>query len=675
MKNTISLLSLILIFVSLPFFGNAQRLEILVDAPSVVIQGGEFDVTYVVRRPDQKNVPLQIGKEFFDQCNCVYLASEESSEIKKIKGVRIREISVRCHLKATSDESILLPSYELSVGRRTISSAESVVQVRPNEKYNAEYKAAIAGIKRIGINTENIALEQCDANANLMLFSSDRKNITVLVASAKYYETLSDPILMWSDQNVLHSFEEIRNFVSFYDDQLENTLLSNNRFIFKPETVSVDPLLKKLSWGTGEPYNIKCPEYANVSRSAVALTQLLSFYRYPTNLVGETTYRRGRREVLERDFTTQGFAWGDAMDYFQTHSDLSLQALGTILETVSVAVHSDFGGDKDWPLERIPYALINHLDYKSTCRIIRDNKPERMISLLYSEINEQRPAIVELVGSNSSLDYAVCDGYKSDYLHLVFANQGKCNGWYKASLSTSPIDHVISGVVIGIQPNDGRKIERSITLTKPNTLSTLLNESDKKEITSLKIIGKISNDDIRLLRRMAGAVSVGEYSWFGQLEKLDLSEASIVPVANTYYYEQEGRYLQESRTNTSNSLMNQMIGIFISRGGCEYDEVSKTARFYSVKNVIGDYMFAGCQNLKEIILPAKTTKIGEKAFSGCISLPVIDLPSTVTEIGDEAFSHTWSMQHVNLHSNPKKYDSERAFIDSSLGNQGFFLLR
>ena len=54
--------------------------------------------------------------------------------------------------------------------------------------------------------------------------------------------------------------------------------------------------------------------------------------------------------------------------------------------------------------------------------------------------------------------------------------------------------------------------------------------------------------------------------------------------------------------------------------------------------VIPDYAFANCPNLKTFSIPTSVRHIGYKAFFGCKSLPAITIPEGVTSIGGLAFT-------------------------------------
>ena len=61
---------------------------------------------------------------------------------------------------------------------------------------------------------------------------------------------------------------------------------------------------------------------------------------------------------------------------------------------------------------------------------------------------------------------------------------------------------------------------------------------------------------------------------------------------------------------------------------------------------ISDSLFYGCSSLKNITLPKGITKIGEHAFCDCISLEEVDIPEGVTHIGVYAFSGCHNLKKI-----------------------------
>ena len=146
----------------------------------------------------------------------------------------------------------------------------------------------------------------------------------------------------------------------------------------------------------------------------------------------------------------------------------------------------------------------------------------------------------------------------------------------------------------------------------PGTLSTLISETEKYELTTLKVVGNLNSDDIRFLREMAGCDARG-IETDGKLAILDLSEVTIFEGGNLYYY-----------------------------GG------APTAKHCTSNNSIGSHMFDHCARLISIVLPNNVTSIGEFAFEECTGLTSITIPNSVTSIGQWAFSYCASLSSITI---------------------------
>ena len=94
----------------------------------------------------------------------------------------------------------------------------------------------------------------------------------------------------------------------------------------------------------------------------------------------------------------------------------------------------------------------------------------------------------------------------------------------------------------------------------------------------------------------------------GQLQKLDLSGATIV-AGGDKYFDRDGLYDEEG---------NQQYG---------FDLHSVTTR----DNVIGECLFAGCSRLEEIKIPTNIIEIGEFAFM-CTNISSFDIPEAVVKV-------------------------------------------
>ena len=94
-------------------------------------------------------------------------------------------------------------------------------------------------------------------------------------------------------------------------------------------------------------------------------------------------------------------------------------------------------------------------------------------------------------------------------------------------------------------------------------------------------------------------------------------------------------------TARDDSLIDNYNKIFVSYFGKE--------RIVSIPETvtsIGDYAFARCESLRQIVIPNSVTSIGKGAFLACCSLRQIVIPDSVTSIGDDAFIGCKSLRRI-----------------------------
>ena len=195
-----------------------------------------------------------------------------------------------------------------------------------------------------------------------------------------------------------------------------------------------------------------------------------------------------------------------------------------------------------------------------------------------------------------------------------------------------------------------------LNVAKAGTLNQLVSYSQKNQIINLKLTGLLNGDDIRFIREMAGRDSNGNKTE-GQLQILDLSEASIVAGGDYYYYKSSKKYYINDNTLTNY--------VFYQCENLSSIEIPKTVikigdyAFYDCKSLtsidipndvaeIGDYAFSNCTNLVSIGMPNSVIKIGSSTFSYCKSLTSIDIPNSVTEIESATFLGCTSLASINL---------------------------
>ena len=158
-------------------------------------------------------------------------------------------------------------------------------------------------------------------------------------------------------------------------------------------------------------------------------------------------------------------------------------------------------------------------------------------------------------------------------------------------------------------------------------LSKFVDDTNKYNITKLKVSGYLNGDDIRLLREMAGRDYSGNETE-GKLVDLDMTDAVIM----------DGGYYFSGYTCKKHE---------IGEGFFSDTKLKNIILPVTIKS-IGRFPFSGCHSLTSIIIPEGVTCIGQYAFSQCSSLTSIVLPSGIREISFGAFYECSSLTSIKI---------------------------
>lgn len=158
-----------------------------------------------------------------------------------------------------------------------------------------------------------------------------------------------------------------------------------------------------------------------------------------------------------------------------------------------------------------------------------------------------------------------------------------------------------------IQTN--KSASKSVEVKTEGTLSSLIDESEKYQITSLIVSGRLNSDDISFINDLLLKPEGGN----GKIIALDLSNTVI-------------------------------------------------DKSYGTDDDISEDMF-GSTLIKNIILPKNTRSIGWNAFRNCIQLEAIQIPSKVSYIGASAFSYCTSLKAITFEGNSLTHIDNWAFSD------------
>lgn len=222
-----------------------------------------------------------------------------------------------------------------------------------------------------------------------------------------------------------------------------------------------------------------------------------------------------------------------------------------------------------------------------------------------------------LLTTNTEYEVVIDKTYSWIKLDKIENAQAKVQKLY---ISVSETETPRTGVVLIKDKNSDLIQELSITQTNKSasksvevqtagTLFSLIDESEKYQITSLTVSGRLNSNDISFINDLLLKSKGGK----GKIIAVDLY----------------------------NTLIDKSYGTD--------EEIDKS-------------MF-GNTLIKNIILPKYTRSIGWDAFRGCIQLETIQIPSKISYIGASAFNYCTSLKTITFEGNSLTHIDNWAFSD------------
>jgi len=192
------------------------------------------------------------------------------------------------------------------------------------------------------------------------------------------------------------------------------------------------------------------------------------------------------------------------------------------------------------------------------------------------------------------------------------------------------------------------QVSKTIEVTIPGNLSTLLTEDEKSTVTNLTVTGTIDARDIKCMRDQMSVLS-----------DIDLSESSIVAYDGgvaTYPY---------STSYPANEVPAYSFrNYYLSLAKASLNSIILPKTLIS----IAKSAFSTCPNLKSINIGNSITTIGDDAFIGCYGLTTVKMGNSVTTIGKTAFQYCYALNDLTIGDNVVSI-GEAAFDDcTSLTN-------
>lgn len=610
-----------------------------------IVQGDRIQIVYEL---DATNYSI---KSFSGGVECGQVEKLER-EKSALDGARRIRVTATFRIYGAGKLKVL-PMSALVDGEEVFSD-EAVIDVKPNPEYGKQWQIAYGFLSDKGVSAPLLSYKY--GTETLCAFTDDNNKCFVITASESYGKYLDDPILAYGMGNSMWNGERtgkdntIYAILDKFDRQLKH--LRDKNEIYESHVMTsvsrnpegVVPLLGDIVYGQDYPYNMYFPKEKVGDKDSccmagcgpVALAQILGYYHNPVELKGNTvlTTLSGKRySVNLSDYPVR---W-DGSD--RDIASLMIDCAGSI--SAEISPYSTASSLSDFKS-----ALINYWGYSPRCRMVEDKYNYDALALVYREIDSGRPVIL----SDESHIF-ICDGYEGDYLHFNLGWGGHCNGFYRVLVVPSMKNNQLhfGSFLMGVQPLD-EKTEKSVHVNEPGTLSTLLDAISQTTVTQLVVTGQINGEDIKCLRKMAGAkAGVSSDTETGSLMILDLSGAAIKGGSNYLDRRADGIVLKGYQSGASGlfSYNYNMAEITdadwaeITKRGLEKlenvllykgDDGHYYASYLTADDVIGDHMFSDCENLTTIILPKNNKKIGNYSFHNCKALMTVsNRPSNISK--------------------------------------------
>ena len=354
------------------------------------------------------------------------------------------------------------------------------------------------------------------------------------------------------------------------------------------------PALLTCQWNQGSPYNMYCPQFFDTGETCVtgcvatAMAQIMYYHRVRSvrsvqaDIPGytcATDWENYGKMTVQGIPKNSPIDWNDMTDTYNSRStDAAKRAVANLMKYCGVSVEMDYGrsstGGSGAVSQHVVTALKKYFGYDAGASYVyRSNySDDAWDELIYNELANGRP--VHYSGRGTSGGHAfVCDGYDGDgYYHFNWGWGGYCDGNFLLSDLTPP------GFGIGSNGGGFNDKQGAIFGAKPD--------------------GNLSPDDSPMYFSDAAvkAVCVSKWDTNGDGE-LSYQEAKAVTAIGTEF--------KGSTAITS------------------FEEL----RYFKNLRSIGAEAFAGCSQLKSIVIPEQVGEVGASVFAGCAALEKVEVVS------------------------------------------------
>lgn len=328
--------------------------------------------------------------------------------------------------------------------------------------------------------------------SNFYIFSSE-SSFVIVAADDRVKPIIgysdTNPFVIREDMtNVAYWLDKVNNEIQYVIDnnieataEIENewkTLVNGNKPNPK-HRASVDALLTTL-WNQSAPFNNMCPLYGSertvTGCAATAMAMVMKYWNWPKTGTGSKSYAEPTFGTLSVDFSSTTYDWENMKDnYNSTYTSTEANAVATLMYHCGVSIEMQYGtsssgGSGAYP-DEVQNALTTYFDY-NTATIKNATKDyngytyysdSEWMSLLKSELDEERPVLYSGWDTENGGHSFVCDGYDSnDNFHFNWGWGGYCDGYFEIGTLNPGTGGIGSGsgvyseqnfIIYGVEPN------------------------------------------------------------------------------------------------------------------------------------------------------------------------------------------------------------------------------
>lgn len=246
----------------------------------------------------------------------------------------------------------------------------------------------------------------------------------------------------------------------------------------------VDPLIET-KWQQKAPFNNDVQKDANgnpylVGCVAIAMTQIMRYYKYPAKGKGSNTYSMNG-ETLTADFSASPYQWDKMLPIYEKgkYTDEEAKAVSELMRQVGISVNMDYKPNFSSSYTKSAQnALINNFGYNPNMNRYTRNyySEQEWMDMVYKELSEQRPIYYsgnDLKGGNGHA--FVIDGYNAEgKVYVNWGWGGYEDGYFDIGILTPENSGDYSyyqDMIVGIQPQQQGAWMSHLTLDYGNHLT------------------------------------------------------------------------------------------------------------------------------------------------------------------------------------------------------------